>query len=41
MITLMIGLFIGAILGFAFAALLVRGKRADDYEFTPIRQDPE
>ncbi len=41
MITLVIGLFIGAILGFVFAALLARGKRADDYELSPMRQDRE
>jgi ABC-type uncharacterized transport system permease subunit len=28
-VTLLIGLFVGALLGFIFAAIIARGKRAD------------
>jgi hypothetical protein len=32
MITLVIGLFIGALLGFVLAAIIARGKTADEYD---------
>jgi ABC-type nitrate/sulfonate/bicarbonate transport system permease component len=32
MLTLVIGLFVGALLGFVLAAIIARGKTADEYD---------